>query len=216
VIVYDCEIKKGIPSSKEPSEADIQYCDGWRDFKNMGCSLITVFDFKTCFPRVFMDDNIVGFFELIERCEIAVGFNNHNFDDNLIAEMGVKLRRFTYDTSNSNVNAVIPESFDLLRAIWKAAGLDPNSYGYHHQGYGLDDLCLANLRLGKRGSGAIAAILYQRQKYGSLIDYGLTDVMLTTWLLALCKKQPIVNPKKPGERLFVEIPFDVPPIAPVL
>ena len=213
MIVYDIEIKKGIPSSKSPSEPDIQYCDGWRDFKNMGCSLITVFDFKTCLPRVFMDDNYVEFFQLVERTETVVGFNNHNFDDNLLSEMGVRVRPWTHP---DDVISNAPQSFDLLRAIWKAAGLDPTSFGYHHQGYGLDDLCLANLRQGKRGTGAIAAILYQRQKFGSLIDYGLTDVMLTTWLLALCYKQPIMNPKKPGERLHVSIPFDVPPIAPIL
>jgi hypothetical protein len=151
-------------------------------------------------PRIFMDDNIVEFFKLVEPDDsevMVVGFNNNNFDDNLVKLMGVKFKH----------------SFDLLRAVWKAAGLDPTSYGYHHQGYGLDDLCKANLGQGKRGDGAMAAILYQRQKYGQLLDYGLTDIMLTTYLLVLCARQPIVNPKKPGERLHVEIPFDIPPIS---
>lgn len=206
VIVYDCEIKNGILSGKEPSEPDIKYCEGWRDFKGMGVSLITVFDFRTKLPRVFMDDNIVQFFELLERSPIVVGFNNHNFDDNLLATMGAEVLPFNGAAG----------SYDLLRAIWSAAGLDPKSYGYHHQGYGLDDVCRANIGMGKSGNGALAAILFQRQKYGTLIDYGLTDVMLTTWLLALCKQQPIINPKRPGERLHVEVPFDVPSIYPSL
>lgn len=216
VVAYDCEIKKGIPSKESPTEPDIQYASGWRDFDNMGVSLITAYDFSMGMPRMFMDDNIVEFFKLVEpedREVIVVGFNNHNFDDNLVAKMGLNFRRFTQNTADSDVNALRTMSFDLLRAIWKAAGLDPNSYGYHHQGFGLDDVCMANLGQGKRGNGAMAAVLYQRQKYGALCDYGLTDIMLTAYLLVLCANQPIINPKKPGERLHVEIPFDIPPIS---
>lgn len=203
-IVYDCEIKKAIPSAKEPQDFGIEYCKGWRDFPNMGCSMISVFDFNTLMPRLFAGDNMIEFFELCENSELVIGFNNNNFDDHLLAEMGVKL------TPHMNGG----KSFDLLRAIWKSVGLDPTSYGYHHNGYGLDDLSVANLGFGKLGTGAHAALLYQRGEYGKLFDYGLRDIMLTTWLLCLAAKQPILNPKLPGERLHVEIPFDLPSISP--
>jgi hypothetical protein len=221
VVAYDCEIRKGIPGKNEPTHPDIEYASGWRDFENMGVSLITCYDFSWRMPRVFMDDNIIEFFKLIEPEHhndevIVAGFNNNNFDDNLLKHMGVKFRPFRKDERDSGEEALTPKSFDLLRAIWKAAGLDPTSYGYHHQGYGLDDCCKANIGQGKRGNGALAAILYQRKQFGSLIDYGLTDIMLTAYLLELCARQPIVNPKKPAERLFVEIPFDVPSISPAV
>lgn len=217
LLTYDCEIIRGIPSGKHPSEPDIEYCNGWKDFANMGVSLISVYDFNTRMPRLFMQDNIVDFFRMVERQDtIVVGFNNWNFDDNLVSYMGVKFERYTravrYDVDETSV--VCAQSFDLLRAIWEAAGLDSNSYGYHHQGFGLHDVCMANIGQGKRGDGELAAILFQRQRYGSLVDYGLTDIMLTAYLLELCARQPIINPKKPQERLHVAIPFDVPSISP--
>lgn len=209
VIVYDCEIAKAIPSDKFPLDADIQTCKGWRDFENMGCSMITTFDYNTWMPSIFMADNIIGFFEQVESADVLVGFNNHNFDDNLLAHLGVRVRRWAAsgDADQNPLGGTM--TFDLLRAIWSAAGLDPNSFGYHHQGYGLDDMALANLGHGKVGESALAAVLYQRGKWGQFTHYGLRDIMLTAYLLYLAKRQPLINPKKPEERLHVHIPFDV-------
>lgn len=214
ILAYDIEIKKGIPNKNDPPEMDIEYCAGWRDFENMGIALISCYDFQTRTPRLFMDDNLFNFFAFIEHNQpLLVGFNNNNFDDNLLKLAGVPTRPFQKDTADSDVNVLVPMSFDLLRAIWKAAGLDPNSYGYHHQGFGLDDVCMANLGFGKFADGAAAAIMYQRKQFGRLCDYGLRDIMLTAYLLDLCARQPIINPKNPSQRLFVEIPFAVPPIS---
>jgi hypothetical protein len=38
-IVYDCEVLK-IPESKGEKDPSLSYCQGWRDFKNLGLSAI--------------------------------------------------------------------------------------------------------------------------------------------------------------------------------
>lgn len=66
LLVYDCEIVKAIPSSKEAPTPGIEYCAGWRDFANMGISVIGAYDYETDRYRVFLEDGFQEFAELVQ------------------------------------------------------------------------------------------------------------------------------------------------------
>lgn len=189
IVIYDCEIKACIPSKKEPPDPGLRYCGGFSDFAGMGISLVTAYDYSTGLPMVFFEDGLDDFQRLLDGADVVVGFNNHSFDDRLIAEEGIRLD---------------PEkSFDLLREIRIAAGLSV-TYAYQtHHGYSLDGLCRVNLGRGKTGEGAAAPVLYQRGQLTRLVNYGLSDIMLTKGLLDLARQGPLVSPRDSSLRLFV-------------
>ena len=66
MLIYDCEIDKGI--EKDPAQRldGIEYCDGWRDFANMGISVIGAHDSMEDRYRVFMKDNFNEFMSLVQ------------------------------------------------------------------------------------------------------------------------------------------------------
>jgi hypothetical protein len=199
MLIYDAEIKNCIPTKKSLIEyPNLQHCAGWKDFANMGLACLCWADTATGLTGVVMDDNIDQFMatakDLIEGGAARGGFNQVNFDDNLLAVNGI----------------VFPpgENFDLLRAIWSAAGLDPNSYGYHHNGYGLAAVAEANGLPGKIGEGALAPVLWQQGKIGQVVNYCHHDVWLTATLISIAKERGgLVCPKK-GGMLKISVPDD--------
>lgn len=196
-VIYDCEIIEGIENNVDKRLPNIEYCDGWRDFENMGISVICAYDYGTDKYHVFMEDNFDSFTTLVDNAYMVVGWNNINFDDNL-------------------VSAVIPEagqiikskSWDLLRAVWEASGLDPMTYDQHHDGYGLGQMSHVNFSMVKSGYGALAPVDWQKGKRGIVIDYCLNDVYLTKRLFDI----GVVNPNsflissKTNELLVIKKP----------
>lgn len=166
LLVYDCEIVKAIPSSKEKPVSGIEYCNGWRDFQNMGISVIGAYDYESDRYRVFLEDGFEEFRDLVQE-RTAVAFNGRAFDDQLI-------------TANGMPPSV---TYDPLVEIWAGAGLGPTFEFPTHGGYGLDAVCHANFGIRKTGNGAMAPILWQQGKHGRVIDYCLQDVKMERMLL---------------------------------
>lgn len=196
-VIYDCEIIKAIPSKDEPPEPDIEYCDGWRDFENMGVSVICAYESGVGY-RVFLEDNFGEFAELIEVADCVIGFNSIAFDNKLIEAAGFK-----------NIDE---KSYDILVETWLAAGLEPEYSGSSHNGFGLDALAKENLGQTKSGTGAFAAIQWQRGQYGAVIDYCLRDVVITKRLLEIIEAAGVLYyPKHPNRSLSFRKPwyFDV-------
>lgn len=190
LLVYDCEIVRAIPDGKAEPLPGIQYCEGWRDFENMGISVICAYDYETDRYRVFLEDGFAEFGELLTQ-RTAVAFNGRAFDDKLVAAHGMP----TGDT------------YDLLVEIWAAAGLGPEFRFATHSGYGLDAVCETNFGMRKTGNGALAPILWQQGKRGQVIDYCLQDVKMERTLLDLIRDRgEVVSPvtldvlhvRKPG------------------
>jgi len=202
-IIYDCEIIKAIPN-RDGSQVDgIAYCDGWRDFANMGISVIGVYDYAEDRYRVFCADNAVEFTKLCTARDLCVGFNNIPFDNALIRA-----------TPGWNAPGDL-KCYDLLREVWIAAGLGPEFNFKTHGGYGLDAVCEANFGTKKSGNGAFAPVLWQQGKIGEVIDYCLNDVRLTKQLFdAALDRMPLVNPKSEqgGGHLILREPFPSEPI----
>lgn len=187
MIIYDCEIEKGIKKNDHdntvnPEFADIKYCDGWRDFDGMGLTVVCAYDYTFDRYRVFMEDNLDELEALIANTDLMVGFNSIAFDNNLLRANGIEV-----DDG---------KCYDLLRAVWEAAGLGPEFRYPSHAGYGLDDICKTNFGINKTGHGAMAPVQWQRGRYGAVVDYCLNDVRLTKRVLDfIFQNGHIVSPK---------------------
>jgi len=190
VLIYDCEIKKGILGKNDKPVDGVEYCAGWRDFENMGVSCIGAYDYTSDRYRVFMDDNLQEFAKLTDRARVVVGFNSNSFDDQLLAANGIHVK-----------------SYDLLAEIWEGAGLGREFQYPSHVGYGLDACVSINFGTNKTGHGAQAPVDYQQGRIGAVIDYCLNDVRETKRLLdRVIQDGFIINPKNVKEIIRVKKP----------
>lgn len=199
IIFYDLEIKKAIPDRNGKRIEGIEYCEGWHNHANMGITVIGAYNFTQEMPMVFCQDNLEAFKRLLARDPWMIGFNNINFDNEVLAANGI---------------TVPPENcFDLLRTIWQADGLPiPDGQNVHfdpkrHGGYGLDACAMANFGEGKSGDGATAPVDWQRGNYAKVISYCLRDVMLTFKLWRrMVNLGEIKHPKIKGGTLRIDLP----------
>jgi hypothetical protein len=185
MVIYDAEIKKGIVRRGEEKLPGIEYCDGWRDYKNMGVSVVCAYSYDDDRYRIFCADNFDEMVELFASADIIAGFNNEAFDDELL-----KVAVLGFDD-------IVTRRYDLLREIWRAAGLkDTWGSPSTHGGFGLAAMCEANYGYTKSGHGADAPVDWQRGKIGSVIDYCMWDIGLTKKLMdAALASESIINPK---------------------
>jgi hypothetical protein len=91
LIVYDCEIIRGIPTKGTKKISGIRYCAGWRDFEGMGIACIVAYDYDIDGFRVFCNDNLGGFEDLVDSTDVVVGYHNWNFDDPLVEAHGIMI-----------------------------------------------------------------------------------------------------------------------------
>lgn len=193
MIVYDCEIEKGILGRDELPLEGIEYCRGWKDFGGMGISCIGAYDYLTDQYRVFCRDNFNEFEELADCRQAVIGFNSIAFDNPLLAANGIEI--------------CADRAYDVLVEVWIAAGLGPTFEYPTHLGFGLEQLCQANLGIGKTGHGAQAPVLWQTGKIGSVIDYCLRDVWLTKKLVDLIDRDGCLkDPRDPSKTLTIRRP----------
>lgn len=199
ILIYDCEIANAVPQRKERIIPNIHYCKGWDDFQGMGIACVTAYDYHLEQYRVFLEDNLNDFAALVDDSDLIVGFNNNRFDDDLVAVNGI---------------VIDPDkTYDILQEIWFAAG-----HGYVrkrddfefriHGGYSLDNVVQVNFKLAKSGKGAAAPILWQQNKRGQVIDYGLTDTWLTKRTMdQILLTGRLIDPKT-GRALDLAKPLD--------
>lgn len=193
MLIYDIEIRNAVPPSYGPRDANVQYCEGWHDHEGMGIAVLGCYDYKTDRYRIFCEDNLAEFIALAQSHECIVGFNNHRFDDRILAARGY----------------YIPpaKSYDILAEIWRALDLGPDYDPRTHSGYSLDAMCYANFNLSKVRTGAVAPSLWQRGEIGTVIDYCLQDIYLTKRLLGqIIRCGALANPKDPMRTIYVRKP----------
>lgn len=188
LVIYDAEIKNAIAERGTAPLEGVSYCKGWGDHIGMGVSVICAYVWDEGY-RVYLDDNMSAFKELVEGPEVLlVGFNNRVFDDLLLDRC-------------LGIHVPVNHSWDLLRAVRVARGESPGLVG----GPSLDQLCKANFLPGKSGSGAFAPILWQRGRFGQVISYCLNDVMQLKKLIELVTVGKLRDPDS-GRILAVQRP----------
>lgn len=195
-VIFDIEILKAIPSSKEPVIEGIEYCGGWTDHQGMGISCIGAYDYYTDRYRVFCADNFAEFQAILTLPVTLVTFNGINFDNRVLAANG-----FAFDGEVKH--------YDILREVWAAAGLNPDVFNPRtHGGYGLDVCAGTNFGAGKTGNGALAPVEWQQGKIGSVIDYCLNDVRLTKMLFDLILSNDEFKHPKTGYPMKIRKPSE--------
>ncbi|WP_027250452.1 hypothetical protein [Planktothrix agardhii] len=176
MIVFDCEIIKCIPNGATFS--DYEYCEGWRDFENMGISVIGFYDGEI----YYHDLSPFNHFKRMTISPTIVGFNSKQFDDNLCQANGIN----------------IMTTYDLLEEIGRAAFGSPNwedtPKGFS---YSLGAIAIAN-GFTKTGTGSGAARLWQDGKHQEVINYCVNDVKLTVELLKLGLRGKLIDPNTDG------------------
>lgn len=193
MIIYDCEIKRAILKKGEKKRQDIEYCAGWHDHSNMGISVICAYDYEEDRYRVFCDDNISDFQDLVGATNIIVGFNSLAFDNKLCLA--------------HNIVISASKSYDLLVEAWRGAGLGETFQYPSHLGFGLDDICSVNFGINKSGHGAQAPVQWQKGQIGAVIDYCINDVKLTKTLLDhVIQTEKILDPRNSTETLIIRPP----------
>ena len=183
ILIYDTEIKKAIPSGQR--DPDVKYCNGWTDYAGMGISVITAADYSTGRFHVFLNDNKEGFAKAVSNADVIVGFNQINFDNNVVlANWGIQIPK--------------EKNFDILAEIWKALG-------GRKKGYGLDAICKANFGIEKTGDGALAPVLWQQKKAGEVIDYCMNDTKMTQLVFEKIRKDGfLLDPVKEGQKILIQ------------
>lgn len=195
-VIYDVEIRYApAPRPGEAREEGIRYCRDWRDYSNMGLAVVCAFDTYEKRPRVFLKDNLKGFGELCEAADYCVGYNNASFDNGVLFANGIIIPR--------------EKTYDLLYEIWAGLGLNPDKfYSRTHGGYGLNPVAMANNCGSKTGSGAHAPTLWQRGKYGEVIDYCTNDVEITRRIFYQVMRSGIVTCPKTGNPIKIRKPAE--------
>lgn len=193
-LIYDCEIKKCIPPRDGKLQLGLEYCQGWDDFAGMGVAVVGVWDCLENLPRVFGESSLDQLQALARQRLCCVGFNSHKFDRTLLAANGVEIAAH--------------QSYDILRELWIASGLDPDAYDYKtHGGYSLNDCAITNFGMRKSGTGELAPVLWQQRRHMDVVDYCLRDVMLTRrlFLRAMQNDGAIKHPRT-GEIVKIRVP----------
>jgi hypothetical protein len=188
MIVLDVEIKKAILGRGEAAIEGIDYCNGWRDFPNMGISCVCTYDMGTHLSRVFLEEDFQALTLYLDGKRTA-GFNTRRFDNPLLAAHGIEIDEARH--------------YDMLEQIWVVQGFDPDKFYYKtHGGWGLDAVCDATLGIRKTGHGALAPVWWQQGRRGKVIDYCLNDVWMEATLLAwIIQHGWVIATDKPRIRL---------------
>lgn len=193
-IVYDCETKKPVPPSRSQELwiPGIEYCKGWTDYTGMGISVISVFEFNTDTMHTFDPDNIFHqekFQKMLDESICVVGFNNRRFDDNLIRNNGF----------------ILPDelTYDIYASI-------QHIKGKYAKDCNLSNLAQVNRLGGKKGSGALAPVLYQRGQIEELHAYCNDDVYKTKELYIRVLEARLLDPND-GRYMLIPRPTQICP-----
>ena len=185
-LVYDIETRCGIPAAKDYAPQEINpvtnepylYARDWQDFKGMGVGVLCCWDFLTNRARVFSQENIAEFGELVKQRQIVSGFNIHKFDNQICEAYGVEIPEW--------------KSFDIYREVLIWAGLDPDERT--PGGRNLNEFARINLGIQKIANGADAPKMYQRGEWAQSTTYCLDDVAIESSLFHRAIQGKLIDP----------------------
>jgi len=190
MLLYDIEIVNAIPDKKKARIPNIQYCSGWKDYDNMGIACICCYSYLTERYHVYLEDNFDLFVNMMRTHHTIVGYNNKNFDDNIL------MAEFKKRGMMATKCLLEKKSKDLLEEIKNVIGPPPSGQKFH-KGLSLNSLAAHNLKNeNKTGDGAIAPMLWQQGYFGTVIDYCINDVRLLKLLIdTINYNKSFINPE---------------------
>lgn len=144
---------------RKPIVFDVETKHTFREFsdhKDLGISVVGVYNYADDLYSAFFEDQLNGFFNLIENASILIGFNIISFDLPVLAPY-----------YPGNIMQFL--SFDILDDLRNKLG----------RRLSLDAFVKATLATHKSGSGLQAVDFYKEGKMEKLKKYCLDDVRLT-------------------------------------
>jgi hypothetical protein len=203
--IYDLEIIKAIPPKNEADRLlDIEYCDGWTDYKKMGISvgaycLLDTETWETSEPTAYLFDRAFNCTDtptpesLKEMARYTAqelvgeisqyqygGFNSKKFDDNLLSEV-------------LQIPDSVRSNFDILEMVINAAGDTDVAYWDEGRSYSLAKIAQAN-GYQKTLSGELAPIEWQRANHQLVIDYCKNDALIEAETLKRLLQGSLIDP----------------------
>ena len=162
VLAYDLEVMNNLvdPKKKKPGEITFD------DYDKMGISVLTIWDFRMK-RLIFLDrfDIKEGrAHELLNGCDLRIGFNNQHFDDNVITGFtGTALRQ-------ENCYDIKAEIVKVTKDKWTKGKFS--------------EICWETIGQKKEfGEGEMAPDLFQKGHFGKLFTYNADELMLFSVLV---------------------------------
>jgi len=162
-IVFDCEIANCVGENGL----------GWNDTDRLGLSCCCVWEVTTRRMRVYGPYDLAALQQRLLDADRITGFNVAAFDMPLCFSVPKNEWR-----NHPAYPLLLPKTDDILRRIWLALGLNPDTFGPAHKGWSLDNVAGSTLNRRKTGNGADAPKWFQRGEWARLVDYCLNDVAL--------------------------------------
>lgn len=184
-VVVDVEIQKTIEETP----------GGWDATNKLGVACAVLYEFNTDRYLVYRQENIEQLQQRLHQADRISGYNIWKFDFPVIFSLPGRER----------VQELESKIDDLLRRIWQALGLNPDSFSRAHGGWGLDAVAGATLGEGKSGHGADAPKWWQEGEWDKVVSYCIDDVRLERNLTSFVDKYGyVINHKKPNPLFLPE------------
>lgn len=157
-IVVDVEIQKTIEETP----------GGWEATDKLGVACACVWEHAGLRMRVYGPDDVSALRDRLLRADRISGYNIWKFDFPVIFGLPARGR----------VEKLRDKTDDVLRRIWLALGLDPESFGGGHKGWNLDTVAGNTLGARKIGYGGDAPKWFQAGQWAKVANYCADDVAL--------------------------------------
>lgn len=163
-VVVDVEIQKTIGPPDNLT---------WDDTDKMGVAVACLWEYKTRRMRVYGPEDVPVLRQRLLKADRISGYNIWKFDFPVI--WGLRKEQWRDQRTKAELSL---KTDDLLRRIWQALGLDPDTFGPEHKGWGLDAVASATLNASKIGYGGEAPRWYQAGQIQKVVNYCADDVAL--------------------------------------
>lgn len=193
-LVVDVEIAKTIEETP----------GGWDATDKLGIATACVWQYWDQRMRVYGPGDEKELQNCLLSADRITGYNIWKFDLPVIFGMSKQQWESDYsqlpDGNRHPRLSLRAKTDDLLRRIWQALGLNPNTFSGAHKGWSLDAVTSSTLGSGKIGHGAEAPKWYQQGLVAKVINYCCDDVALERDLCDFINKNGYVLNCQGGNR----------------
>ncbi len=189
-------------------DVEIQHCVGeggltWDDTDKLGVACACVWQFTDRRMRVYGPEDVEALKDRLYKADRISGFNTFSFDFPVIFGITKSVWKKPAMESVCAKFALESTSDDLLRRIWQAIGLDPDTFTDAHKGWGLDAVAKGTLGAGKIGYGGDAPKWFQDGQHARVINYCCDDVALERDLTEFVDRYGYVVNGTTGRKLAI-------------